>query len=51
MFHVRHTDVFAKWLKGLKDAKAKARILVRLESVRIGNLGDTKTIVEGVREL
>ena len=34
----------------LRDAKAKARILARLESARLGNLGDTKTL-GGVHEM
>ena len=51
MYQLRQTDIFAKWLKGLRDSKAKARILARLESVRLGNLGDTKAVGGGVREL
>jgi putative addiction module killer protein len=48
---LRQTDTFAKWLGGLRDAKAKARILARLESARLGNLGDTRTLGSGVREM
>jgi putative addiction module killer protein len=48
---LRQTDAFAKWLVGLRDAKAKARILARLESARLGNLGDTRTLGGGVREM
>jgi len=44
VYHLRQTDTFAKWLGGLRDAKAKARILARLESARLGNLGDTRTL-------
>jgi putative addiction module killer protein len=44
VYHLRQTDAFAKWLGGLRDAKAKARILARLESARLGNLGDTRTV-------
>ena len=51
MYHLRQTDAFAKWLVGLRDAKAKARILARLESARLGNLGDTRTLGGGVREM
>lgn len=51
MYHLRQTDAFAKWLGGLRDAKAKARILARLESARLGNLGDTRTVGGGVREM
>lgn len=51
MFQIQQTDVFADWLVRLKDAKTKARILARLESVTQGNLGDTKVVGGGVREL
>jgi len=51
VYHLRQTDTFAKWLGGLRDGKAKARILARLESARLGNLGDTRTLGGGVREM
>ena len=51
MYHLRQTETFAKWLGGLRDAKAKARILARLESVRLGNLGDAKILGGGIREM
>ncbi len=51
VFQIQQTDVFAEWLAHLKDRKAKARILSRLESVTQGNLGDTKGVGGGVREL
>ena len=51
MFQIQTTDAFAEWLRHLKDAKGKARILARLESVTHGNLGDSRTVGEGVREL
>ena len=51
MFQIQTTDTFADWLGHLRDAKARARILVRLHSVGLGNLGDAKSVGEGVREL
>jgi putative addiction module killer protein len=51
VYHLRQTDTFAQWLSGLRDAKAKARILARLESARLGNLGDTRALRAGVREM
>jgi putative addiction module killer protein len=51
VFQIQQTDVFASWLAELKDAKAKARILARLESITHGNLGDAKSVGAGVREL
>ena len=44
---------FADWLKGLKDQRAQARILARLDRVQLGNLGDWKALrgANGVAEL
>lgn len=50
MYQLRQTDVFAKWLQGLRDRKGKARVLAKLDSVRLGNLGDTKRVGGGIRE-
>ena len=51
MFQIQRTDTFADWLSRLRDAKGKARILSRLESIAQGSLGDTKNVGDGVREL
>ncbi|GAB4113787.1 MAG: type II toxin-antitoxin system RelE/ParE family toxin [Wenzhouxiangellaceae bacterium] len=48
---VRKTKVFADWLDGLRDARAKARILIRLRRLSLGNFGDWKSIGSGVSEL
>ena len=41
----------AEWLLALKDAPTRARVLVRLNRIRLGNFGDTKHVGEGVYEL
>jgi putative addiction module killer protein len=51
MYQIRQTAVFAKWLANLRDINAQARILARLETCRVGNLGDSKSVGGGVREL
>ncbi len=51
MFRVQLTDVFSKWLAELRDVRAKARILARLDSARLGNLGDSKRIGGGLNEM
>ena len=51
MYAIQKTDAFAKWLKGLRDLTAKARILTRLDSARLGNLGDCKSVGAGVWEM
>jgi putative addiction module killer protein len=42
---------FADWLLALKDVTTRARVLVRLNRIRLGNFGDTKHVGEGVYEL
>lgn len=51
MYQIQQTDVFAKWLSKLQDRKATARILARIESVRQGNSGDSKSLRSGLHEL
>jgi len=51
MIEVRKTEVFAKWLDGLRDVRARARILVRVERLATGNPGDVRPVGEGVSEL
>ena len=51
MFEVRKTEIYAKWLDGLRDARARARVLVRVERLAAGNPGDVRPVGEGVSEL
>lgn len=52
MLEIRRTDEFAKWLKKLRDNNAKARINLRIRRIVLtGNLGDFKSVGEGVSEL
>jgi len=48
---IRKTAVFAKWIDGLRDIRARARILVRIERLAAGNPGDVRPVGEGVSEL
>ncbi len=51
MIEVRQTTRFATWLAGLRDERARARILKRLDRARDGNLGDVAPVGEGVSEM
>lgn len=51
MIEVRQTALFASWLKALRDTNARARILVRIRRLELGNAGDAKSVGEGVSEL
>lgn len=51
MIEVRQTTRFASWLAGLRDDRARARILKRLDRAKDGNLGDVAAVGEGVSEM
>jgi putative addiction module killer protein len=51
MFEIRKPEVYPKWLDGLPDIQARARILVRVKRLAAGNPGDVKPVGEGVSEL
>ena len=51
MVEIRKTELFANWLDNLRDIRAKARVLVRIERLASGNVGDVKPIGEGVSEM
>ena len=51
MTTLKYTDTFNRWMAGLKDRQAKARITVRVGRLRQGNAGDFKSVGERVFEL
>ncbi len=51
MLEVRRTETYARWLDGLRDVRARARVLVRVERLVAGNPGDVRPVGEGVSEL
>ena len=51
MIEVIRTDEFDAWLRGLRDDRAAARILTRIDRLAAGNPGDSKSIGDGVSEL
>ena len=48
---VRKTVVFARWMDGLRDIQARARVQVRIERLAGGHAGDVKPVGDGVIEL
>lgn len=42
---------FAIWMNKLRDKRAKAKILIRLDRIQLGNIGDSKSVGSGVSEL
>jgi putative addiction module killer protein len=52
MYLIEKTDEFDKWLRKLKDIRAKAIILFRIQKVEnFGQLGDCESVGQGIREL
>ncbi len=51
MREIRETANFAKWLDGLSDIKARARVLVRIDRLADGNPGDVKSGGGGISEM
>ena len=51
MFEVKRTDAFDSWLKGLADAKGRAKIQARIDRLANGNPDDVAPIGEGLSEL
>jgi len=51
MLEIRKTETFAKWLDGLRDIHARARVQVRVERLAEGNPGDVRPVGEGISEL
>lgn len=45
------TSAFDKWLNGLKDQIAKARIISRIRSAEAGNFGDCESVGDGISEM
>ena len=51
MHTIIQTETYSKWFATLRDARAQARINVRLRRIELGTLGDCKPVGEGVSEL
>lgn len=42
---------YASWLASISDKKTRARIILRVDRMCLGNFGDTKPVGDGVYEL
>ncbi len=50
-YRVIQSGTFLRWLKGLRDKRAQARIAVRIDRVEEGNFGDHRSVGQGVSEM
>jgi putative addiction module killer protein len=51
VIEVRQTEDFARWFETLRDDQARARILVRIRRLSLGNPGDVRPVGGGVSEM
>lgn len=52
VYFIEKTTEFDKWLKKLKDLRAKAKILFRIQKLeKDEHFGDCEPVGEGIREL
>ena len=52
MYIIDKTDEFDKWLRKLKDLRAKAKILFRIQKIENDeHFGDCEPVGNGIREL
>lgn len=51
MLEIRRTDAFDRWLRKLKDDRARAKVAARIQRMAQGNFGDVSPVGEGVSEL
>ena len=52
MYKIEKTDDFDKWLRKLKDLRAKAKILFRIQKIENdSHFGDCEPVGNGIREL
>jgi len=51
MFEIEESPSFSRWLFKLRDLRAKAKIMVRLDRAKQGNLGDCEPVGDGISEM
>ena len=51
MAEIIRSETFDRWLKRLRDSEVKARILMRIRRLSLGNPGDVQPVGEGLLEM
>ena len=50
-YEINTTNIFDKWLTGVKDTQHRARIISRFDHIQLGNFGDHKNLGGNLFEL
>ncbi len=50
-YEIITTEVFSRWLSELRDRQAVRAIAQRLTRAEVGNLGDVKSVGDGISEM
>ena len=51
MVEIRQTRAYIRWFRKIRDTQARARILIRVRRLSLGNPGDVRPVGEGVSEM
>lgn len=51
MYTISQTQLFRHWLQKMRDKNAQVRIAARIRNAEAGNLGDSRSVGEGVSEM
>jgi putative addiction module killer protein len=51
MIELIKTDVFDRWLRDLRDTRARAKVAARIKRLSLGHPEDVKPVGEGVSEM
>jgi putative addiction module killer protein len=48
---IMRLDEFSDWLKALRDTRARAKVIQRIDRLELGNPGDSEPVGQGVSEM
>ena len=48
---IKRTDEFSGWLRDLRDIRARAKVISRIERLGLGNPGDVALVGDGISEM
>jgi putative addiction module killer protein len=48
---IKRTDEFSIWLRDLRDMRARAKVLARIDRLILGNPGDVAPVGDGISEM